>query len=218
MNDGRNCQYSLKLKSKLKELDLNAQLDQLLIDTAIDWARTYHGEQVRASGEPYYSHPLAVAGMVAEYLPKTDVIVTSILHDIVEDTEVTVEMVADTFGGRIAQMVDRLTRDRPDGTKLSVEEILINANEAGDFEVIVIKLFDRIHNLSTLKAKPEAKIAKTITCSLRNFSSICLMLNDIDLEDTFIRYFFDPPTRGLNQHSTSREILLQAFENAEPPK
>ncbi len=71
----------------------------------------------------YYSHPLEVAYIISDYNLKTDVIVASILHDIVEDMEVTVEMIHGSFGQRIAGMVDRLTRDRPDGIKLSVEDI-----------------------------------------------------------------------------------------------
>jgi GTP pyrophosphokinase len=62
--------------------------------------------------------------MISEYKLKTDVIAASILHDIVEDTEVTVEMIEGTFGQRIAKMVDRLTRDRPDGSKLSIEQVV----------------------------------------------------------------------------------------------
>ena len=72
----------------------------------------------------YYTHPLEVAYMISDYNLKTDVIVASILHDTVKDTEVSVEMIQGTFGERIAEMVDRLTRDRPDGTKLTVEEVL----------------------------------------------------------------------------------------------
>jgi (p)ppGpp synthase/HD superfamily hydrolase len=63
-------------------------LDFELINKSIHWARKYHGDQKRKSGEPYYSHPLEVAYMVSEYQLKTDLIVGSILHDIVEDTEV----------------------------------------------------------------------------------------------------------------------------------
>ena len=66
---------------------------------------------------------MEVAYIISDYNLKTDVIVASILHDIVEDMEVTVEMIHGSFGQRIAGMVDRLTRDRPDGIKLSVEDI-----------------------------------------------------------------------------------------------
>ena len=122
-----NCQYSTRLINRLKELDRSNQIDYEQVDKAIYWAKKYHGDQKRKSGEPYYIHPLEVAYMVAGHNLKTDVIVAAILHDIVEDTEVTVGMILDNFNERITQMVDRLTRDRPNGTKWSVEQILDNA-------------------------------------------------------------------------------------------
>jgi (p)ppGpp synthase/HD superfamily hydrolase len=126
------CQYSTRLIEKLKSLDTQNTLDFDFIDKAVYWAKKYHDGQFRKSGEPFYSHPLEVAYIVSGHLLKTDVIVASILHDIVEDTEVTVGMILDEFGWRIAEIVDMLTRDRPDGTKLSVEEILNNAYAKGD--------------------------------------------------------------------------------------
>ena len=89
--------------------------------------------------------------MISDYnFLKTDIIAASILHDIIEDTEVTVEMIQSTFGNRISEMVDRLTRDRPMEQKLSVEQILNNAYQLKDKEVLLIKLFDRLHNIQTI--------------------------------------------------------------------
>jgi (p)ppGpp synthase/HD superfamily hydrolase len=150
------CQYSIRLIEKLKSLDTKNVLDFDLINKAIYFARKYHGEQKRKSGEAYYTHPLEVAYMISDYKLKTDVIVASILHDIIEDTEVTAGMILDNFGQRIAEMVDRLTRDRPDGTKLSVEEIINNAYKLKDHEVLMIKLIDRLHNMQTISTlRPE---------------------------------------------------------------
>ena len=149
--------YSDRLIEKLKSLDVKHKLDFGLIHKAIDWAKKYHGDQLRKSGEPFYTHPLEVAYIICDYDLKTDVIVTSILHDIIEDTEVTVEMILATFGARIAEMVDRLTRDRPDGTKLSVAEVLNNAYQKKEKEVLLIKLIDRLHNITTLDALPFEK-------------------------------------------------------------
>jgi guanosine-3',5'-bis(diphosphate) 3'-pyrophosphohydrolase len=118
------CEYTIRLINKLKSLNASNALDFELINKAIYWARKYHGQQMRKSGEPYYTHPLEVAYLISVHnRPTTNLIVTSILHDIIEDTEVTAGMIVDNFGFRIAEMTDALTRDRPDGTKLSVEEI-----------------------------------------------------------------------------------------------
>jgi guanosine-3',5'-bis(diphosphate) 3'-pyrophosphohydrolase len=161
------CTYTIRLINKLKSLDISNTLDFNLINKAIYWARKYHGSQMRKSGEPYYTHPLEVAYLLSVHnRPTTNLIVVSILHDIIEDTEVTAGMIVDNFGFRIAEMVDALTRDRPDGTKLSVEEILDNALERDDKEVLLIKVMDRMHNLSTVSHVKKQSITKQIkeTC------------------------------------------------------
>ena len=71
MNYLEPCQYSIRLTEKLKSLDTQNVLDFELINKAIYWARKYHGDQKRKSGEPYYSHPLEVAYMISEYKLKT---------------------------------------------------------------------------------------------------------------------------------------------------
>jgi len=88
MDYSTSCKYSIRLIEKLKLLDTQNVLDFELINKAIYWARKYHSDQKRKSGEPYYSHPLEVAYMISEYNLKTDIIAASILHDLVEDTEV----------------------------------------------------------------------------------------------------------------------------------
>lgn len=169
MNYTKNCKYSYRLLKKITFLDDKNQLDFGQINKAIWWAKKYHNGQFRRSGEPFYTHPLEVAYMVSDYNLKTEVIITSILHDIIEDTEVTTGMILDTFGWRIAKMVDRLTRDRIDGTKLSVKEILLDAYEKKDKEVLLIKCIDRLHNIQTLGAKSPEKINKTVEETLVNF-------------------------------------------------
>ena len=176
------CQYSTRLIEKLQSLDTEEALDFKLIDKAIYWAKKYHDGQFRKSGEPYYTHPLEVAYMVSEYKLKTDVIVTAILHDIVEDTEVTAGMILDEFGRRIEEMVDRLTRDRPDGSKLSVETILNNAYEKNDKEVLLIKLIDRLHNMQTIGSMSDEKQKKTALQTLDDIMLMCAFLGNIELE------------------------------------
>jgi len=180
----KHCQYSIRLIEKLKSLDTQNVLDFELINKAIYWAKKYHGEQKRKSGELYYTHPLEVAYMISDYKLKTDVIAASILHDTVEDTEVTVEMIEGTFGQRIAQMVDMLTRDRPDGSKLSVEQILNNAYQAQDIEVVLIKLLDRLHNIQTLNNMNLEKAEKKIKESLKYFLIAAM---DIELSSNYIK-------------------------------
>ena len=174
----RPCYYSSRLLEKLKSLDAENKLDFELINKAIYWAKKYHGNQKRKSGEPYYSHPLEVAYMISEYKLKTDIIVASILHDIIEDTPVTAGMILDNFGWRITEMVDILTRDRPDGNKLSVEEIINKAYQKQDEEALLIKLFDRLHNLKTLNAITEEKKKKIALETLSSFLAIALSFDE----------------------------------------
>ena len=171
-NYKKECKYEKRLIAKLQSLPNSCELDFVEIRKAIYCARKYHEGQKRKTGEPFYSHPIEVAYMVSDYLPKTHIIIASILHDIIEDTEMTKEMRVTIFGNRVGQIVDMLTRDRPDGTKLSVEQILHNAYQAKDKEVLLIKFIDRLHNLSTMAAMLEAKQLKQIEQSLKHLMSL----------------------------------------------
>lgn len=188
-----SCNYSIRLIEKLKSLDTEGVLDFEVINKAIYFAKKYHYGQLRKSGEPFYSHPLEVAYIISDYSLKTDVIAASILHDIVEDTEVTIEMILKSFGSRIAEMVDRLTRDRPDGSKLSIKELLNNAYELQDQEVVLIKLIDRLHNIRTIKSMSAQKIEKIVAETLTNFiaSSIYLGLLEVEQQLTESCMYYD---------------------------
>ena len=230
MNYLEPCQYSTRLIEKLESLDTKNILDFDLINKAIYWAKKYHSDQKRKSGEPYYSHPLEVAYMVSDYKLKTDVIVASILHDIIEDTEVTVGMIFDNFGWRIAEMVDRLTRDRPDGSKLTVEEILNNSYQEKDREVLLIKLFDRLHNIQNLGAISPEKVKKVIKETLNFFIVTTMYMEYKTLEQTMyklccdnlsIDYSFDNDLQfsesksylDFLEQSYSHQTVSQVFQN-----
>jgi len=202
MDYSKPCQYSIRLIEKLKSLDTKNILDFDLINKAIYWARKYHGDQKRKSGEPYYSHPLEVAYMISEHKLKTDVIVASILHDIIEDTEVTVGMIFDNFSWRIAQMVDMLTRDRPDGTKLTIEEVITNAYKKADKEVLLIKLIDRLHNMQTIGYKSIEKIHSTSEQTFSFFISLSMFLEILTIETQMFMI-----CQNLWQNNSSKKLL-----------
>ncbi|BBB56303.1 guanosine polyphosphate pyrophosphohydrolase [Candidatus Megaera polyxenophila] len=230
MDYSTSCKYSLRLTEKLKSLDIQNVLDFELINKAIYFARKYHGDQKRKSGELYYTHPLEVAYMISDYNLKTDVIVASILHDTVEDTEVSVEMIQGTFGERIAEMVDRLSRDRPDGTKLTVEEVLNNSYKVKEREVLLIKLFDRLHNMQTLGCILPEK-AKKVTEETLNFFIITAMYmgykdlekviyelccNNLSIDSSFDKDFqFSECKSYLDslEVSHSHQTVSQVFQN-----
>ena len=221
------CYYSDRLLGKLSELNnsTSEQVDITEVKKAIFYAKKYHGNQRRKSGEPYYSHPLEVAYMAADYLFKTDVIVASILHDTVEDTDLTAGMILDIFGRRIQVMVDRLTRDRPDGSKLSIEEILNNAYQYGDTEVIIIKLIDRLHNIYTLDSISADKQHKTLSETLDNFIIPAIYYECNNIEKQILQIYCNYKAINFNllcfQDSTfnidTPVVLSQVYRNAKSP-
>lgn len=128
----QSCGYSKKLEDQVILLNkkVTQPVDIIEIKKGIFYARKYHGSQMRQSGEPYYSHPIEVAYMLANYtalnmpiLFRTDMIVTALLHDTIEDTELTEKMIAEIFGSLVATAVEDLTRVKPYG-KISSKETL----------------------------------------------------------------------------------------------
>lgn len=181
----KNCRFSGKLISAIEFLNQNAEetIHISEVKKAIHFAKRHHGDQMRESGLPFYSHPIEVAYMCLRYIYKTDVIVTAILHDVVEDTDVTIDMIKEEFGPRVAEMVSMLTRDRDDGEKLSIEEIFSNIYAKNDKEVMLIKLLDRLHNLETLHVKSSEKQLHTTKETLKNFLILAEVIERPDISD-----------------------------------
>ena len=178
------CEYSEALLSRLEIIskEENRKLNMKLIEKAIIFAKKWHGTQMRKTGDrPFYSHPLKVAEMVAEHYCKTDVIVASILHDVVEDSECTVEIIEKEFNARIAEMVDRLTNKRFENgkhIKLTFEEILGKLQSVGDIEALFIKQMDREHNLETIEGLKPEKQRKMAEESNNHFIKLLAIIGD----------------------------------------
>ncbi|WP_417905235.1 HD domain-containing protein [Candidatus Tisiphia endosymbiont of Micropterix aruncella] len=186
-----SCQYATRLLDKLRKIneEVNRPIDIDEVRKAIYYAKKYHGSQMRQSGEPYYSHPIEVAYMVAEYaaskIPsyfRTDIIVTSILHDTIEDTKLTEKMIAYIFGEKVASQVEALSRNKPHG-KISSAEIMESLWLQKKHDVALIKIFDRKHNLQTVGAKSPEKIKKIVEETLKSFLSMCMYLEHSQLDD-----------------------------------
>ncbi|WP_417905560.1 HD domain-containing protein [Candidatus Tisiphia endosymbiont of Micropterix aruncella] len=180
----KSCEYSARLLSKLILLNEKVvhPVDIREIIKAIYYAKKYHGSQMRQSGEPYYSHPIAVAYIFASYtaqavhqLFNTNMIVTSLLHDTLEDTTLTEEMIAQIFGSLVASQVEDLTRVKPYG-KISSKETLDLLIQQEKYDVALIKIFDRIHNLQTLGAKSPEKALKIVKETIGYFITLCIRL------------------------------------------
>ena len=130
-------------------------LDEETLNRAYVFAMKAHGSQRRASGDPYFSHPLEVAGILTNYRLDGSSIVTALLHDTVEDTTVTVKDIAALFGDEVARLVDgvtKLTRIelQSDDTRQAenLRKLVLAMSE--DIRVLLVKLADRLHNMRTL--------------------------------------------------------------------
>ncbi|WP_375331901.1 HD domain-containing protein [Candidatus Tisiphia endosymbiont of Temnostethus pusillus] len=171
------CQYATRLLDKLRKMneEVNRPIDIDEVIKAIYYAKKYHGSQMRQSGEPYYSHPIEVAYMISDYLFRTDIIVTSILHDTIEDTTLTEKMIAYIFGEQVASQVEALSRNKPHG-KISSAEIMEILYRKKKYDVALIKLFDRKHNLQTIGVKSPEKMKKIIKETMEEFIIIAMHL------------------------------------------
>ena len=175
-----SCIYSDKLLNKLISLDKHDshKINLVEVKKAIYYARKYHGNQKRQSGEPYYSHPIEVAYQIADYAFKTDVLVTSILHDTLEDTKLTKEMIGCIFGSIISNNVEDLTRVKTD-RKISAAETMKSLYLQSKNDLLLIKIFDRLHNMQTISAKSPEKIEKITEETLKEFIIIIMSLGRI---------------------------------------
>ena len=138
------------------------QADLTPVSTAFEFAREAHAEQKRASGEPYVTHPLAVARILAELGLDPVAVTAALLHDIPEDTEYSLADIEERFGADVARLVNGVTKLSKFSTLSHEQQQAENIRKmflamAEDIRVVLIKLADRLHNMRTLGALPPAK-------------------------------------------------------------
>jgi len=144
----------------------NPSADLDLLRRAYIFSAREHRDQVRSSGEAYISHPLAVASIVAELGLDDTTIAAALLHDAVEDTEITLLDVEQSFGPEVATIVDGVTKleriqfDSREAQQAATMRKMLVAM-AKDVRVLIIKLADRLHNMRTLAAMPPANQERT---------------------------------------------------------
>ena len=179
--------------------------DMARIREAYKIAKEAHKEQKRKTGEPYIIHPIAVAKIVVQEIGLGyKSIVTALLHDIVEDTEYTVEDIERLFGAKVASLVDGLTKiksamdnkhnsNQNDEKSMQAENfkrILLTLND--DVRVVLIKLADRLHNLRTIGSMPERKKDKILSESMYIFVPLAHKLGlysmKSEMENIWLRY------------------------------
>ncbi|UEB43880.1 RelA/SpoT family protein [Capnocytophaga ochracea] len=199
--------------------DEDKKLIRLAFDTAVD----AHKNQRRKSGEPYIFHPIAVAKIVASQIGLDAVAIASaLLHDVVEDTDYTIEDIERLFGNTVAHIVEGLTKissmSRENDISLQAEnfrKLLLTMND--DVRVILIKIADRLHNMQTMDSMAEYKQAKIASETLYIYAPIAHRIGlyniKTELEDLALKYT-DPERYNsiLNKMEESKEEQQEYIE------
>ena len=136
-------------------LEYDPEADEALLNRAYVFSVNAHGTQKRASGDPYFSHPIEVAGILTELHLDDETIATAILHDTVEDTVATSDQIRQIFGDNVARLVDGVTKLSKIEAQTESERAAENLRKfllamSGDIRVLLVKLADRLHNMRTL--------------------------------------------------------------------
>lgn len=203
---------------QLKELirESHNEIDMEKVEKAYRLAEKAHGDQRRLSGVPYILHPTSVACILVELGMDTDSVVTALLHDVVEDTYITLEEVEKDFGSDVAKLVDGLTKiskipysNREEQQAENIRKMLIAMSN--DIRVIIIKLADRLHNMRTIECMPEQKRRDKSLENMEVFAPIAHRLGiktvKEELEDLSLLYL-DP----VGYKEIEDTLLLQESE------
>lgn len=212
--------------TELRELLLQQQHYEVeLIDKAYAMADSYHQGQLRYSGEPYIIHPVAVARILEELGMDTQSVIAALLHDVVEDTDASVEEVTKVFGEEVAHLVDGVTKlgkvplsTREEVQAENIRKMLMAMNE--DVRVIIIKLADRLHNMRTLGyMKPQKRRDKSLE-TLEIYAPIAHRLGiraiKEELEDLAISYLdpiaYEEIETSLKMRADERNAFLEEIQ------
>ena len=153
----------VELIEKVKSYD--PFVEEELLNKAYVYSMKAHGSQKRASGAPYFSHPLEVAGILADYKFDSKTIITALLHDVVEDTSIDLKDIKINFGNEISHLVDGVTKlSKFEGRSAKFNQaenfrkLLLATSK--DIRVLLVKLADRLHNMRTISYIKDEKKKK----------------------------------------------------------
>lgn len=207
-----------------KILSTERRYDLSKILSAYNFANQAHGDQKRSSGEPYIVHPLSVAEILVELGMDTDTICVGLLHDVVEDTEYTIDDIRTHFGPVVAMLVDGVTKitqlpvfDKEEQQAGNFMKVLLAMSH--DIRVMIIKLADRLHNIRTLRFLPahkQRRIAKeTMSIYVPIARRMGMRAVYEEMEDRAFR-FLDPYAYSEIEHvmllkKEKREVFIQTI-------
>ncbi len=184
---GRKSTGIAALRPKLESYLPTESVDEVV--RAYEFGAVAHEGQTRVSGEPYISHPVAVASILADLNLDQDTLVAAILHDVIEDTPTLKEQLADTFGKEVAELVDGVSKldklqfkTKAEAQAESFRKMMLAMVQ--DIRVILVKLADRLHNMRTLGVMPPAKRRRIARETLDIYAPIAnrLGINSVRVE------------------------------------
>jgi GTP pyrophosphokinase len=206
------------------------QADLAMLHRAFEFAAQAHHDQTRVTGEPYITHPLASAQILADIGIDPVAITAAILHDVPEDTDDTLEEIEEQFGAEVAQLVDGVTKLSKFSTHTHEEQQAENIRKmflamADDIRVVLIKLADRLHNMRTLYALPPDKQQRIAGQTLEIYAPLAERLGmwsvKWELEDLAFKTLepdsYDELARMLDTRRKAREAFIhRAIETLRP--
>jgi GTP pyrophosphokinase len=210
-----------RLETLLKKLPPEPEPElESLPRRAFEFAVEHHSGQKRVSGEPYVTHPLIVAELVAALVPDRPTLAACLLHDVLEDTDATPEQIKKEFGEEVAFLVEGVTNVSRIRFGLSLEKQIENlrrllVHTAKDLRVIIIKLCDRLHNMRTLGALPSIKRRRICQSTLDVFAPLAhrLGLERIknELEDLCLMYMHPQTYKEIKSKVDERLASRQEY-------
>lgn len=227
--DGKIMQISIgedaminDLKEELKDAAAYLDTNELeLFNQAIDFAELAHSGQKRATGEPYVIHPYIVSKILLDYKADATTLISSLLHDVAEDTHYSITDIETRFGTSVAAIVDGLTKlDKgwleKDAYSASNFEKLLSAS-AADIRVAIVKIADRLHNMRTLDVKKTEKQVPYSNETLVFFSPLAQRLGLVDIQkelEELSFYYLNPQKyKGVRKLLNNyRLIFTQLFK------
>ena len=210
--------------NKVKENYPDADLD--LLNLAYEFAAQAHGNQKRKTGEPYIQHSLHTAFTLALIKADLNTVIAGILHDVPEDTEVTLDDIKKNFGDDIAFLVEgitKLSKIKYRGIKRYRESLRkMFLAMAEDFRVILIKFCDRLHNLRTLEALPKEKQLRIANETMEIYAPIAGLLGiwrlKWQMEDICFKYLYPREFKNLEyKYEVEKKVeKLRGINQREP--